>query len=243
MKSILITLISMAAFATAEEPKPAAEQPAKQVVVDMQIVTMPAQAATPLIADLRDPKKSDAAVAQIQQMLAKKEATLIAWPMLAMQPGQQSVAEDINEVRYASEFEPPSVKIDPDYSSTAKTEKKRPPVTLSLTEFTPTPTAFETKNTGVTLQVEPTYNAADNSWTLQYAAQRVALTGYDKTTIEIKPAGTKVTVELPKFRSNKVTSTSTIASGKSILVGVFRAIATEGEMELFILRATAAPAN
>ena len=142
-----------------------------------------------------------------------------------------------------SEFEPPSVTIEPDYSSSSKTEKKRSPVTLSLTEFTPTPTAFEVKNTGVTLQVELTYYAAQDSWTLNYASQRVALTGYDKSTIEIKPAGTKITVELPKFRINKVTSISTVPSGKSILIGVFRAIETEGHLELFILRATTVPAN
>ena len=243
MKSILITLISMAACAAAEDPKPAPAQPPKQVVVDMQIITLPAQAAIPLIAEMRDPKKSDAAFAQIQQLLAKKEAILIAWPMLAMQSGEQSVAEDINEVRYPSDFEAPSVRIEPDYSSPTKTEKKRAPVTLSLTEFTPTPTSFEVRNTGVTLQVEPRYNAERDSLTLQYAAQRVALTGYDKATIEIKPAGTKIAVEVPKFRANKVTSSSTIASGKSILIGVFRAIETEGHMELFILRATAAPEN
>src|SRR5687768_5664891 len=74
------------------------------VRVEVQMVSMPLEKGLPLLPNLRDPDSIEGAFSQIQKMIATGVATLIAWPAVATTPGQRAVTEDIEEVRYPSEF-------------------------------------------------------------------------------------------------------------------------------------------
>ena len=90
-------------------------------------------------------------VSQIQKMIAAGEATLVGWPEVVTKSGQRAVTEDIQEVRYPTEFDGPQ----PAKIPGSETQAQKPAPPQSARGGAPVPTAFETRNIGATLEVEP----------------------------------------------------------------------------------------
>src|SRR5678815_1788136 len=80
----------------------------------------------------------------IRALNQKKGVDLLSAPRVTTKSGQRAVIEIIREFRYPTEFDPP--QIPQTFNGTGGGSF---PVTPT------TPTAFETRNTGVTLEVEP----------------------------------------------------------------------------------------
>jgi len=79
------------------------------VELDVQIVELSQDLALPLLARLMSgkPDQVEGACKQIDAMIARKEATLLAWPRIVCLDGQRSVVESIVEQRYPTEFDLP----------------------------------------------------------------------------------------------------------------------------------------
>jgi len=206
--------------------------------IEMQIVAVPEELAMPLAADLMDKKKIEAAYAKIQELLTKGVAKLIAWPIVTTKSGQRAVVEAIDEFRYATEYDPPTVSFTPAADVTEATIV-RPKA--DVTHLEGIPTAFETRNTGVTMEVEPVLSPDGKTIDLNLVPQHVLLKGLKKVTIERPKTGGQVTVEQPDFDTMKVTTSLTLRSGERILLGIFRTNEPAKHIELFILKAEAIP--
>jgi hypothetical protein len=215
---------------------------------DLQVVSLPQELALPFVSDLRNPRRSEGAFKDIQKLIAEKRAILVGWPFLTTKSGQRAVVEQIDEFRYANEYDIPG--------STTTTETPAAPTGADLLvdgkpDAEPAksksttigrseggPTAFETRNVGVTFEVEPVIAPDGESIDVNFVPQHVHFLKWERASVQIEP-GSKVTVDQPRFVTNKLTTSMTFRNGERKLVGLFKAIEPVGNMELFILRVDA----
>ena len=202
------------------------------MTVECQMVVLPQKAALPLIPDLLDPAKIDAACARVQDLIAKGEAELAANLVVKTSEDVKAVAETIEEVRYATEFDPPQL---PQNAPDKAELLKQWPVTGV------TPTAFETRNVGTSLEVEPTLMSAGRLWRVKVTPAHVRFVRWAKTDAGKLANGEHIFVEQPIFHSVRNVNEVVLAAGQRALLGVHKLLEPKDTLELFLLRFTAAP--
>lgn len=233
---VLLAVSGAALSAEPEHAQPATDSP--NIRIELQVVAIPEQIGIQLATEMKSKDKIEAAHARIQQMLAKGTAKLIGWPIVTTRSGMRAVIEDIKEIRYATEYHPPTVSINP--NTPVEPAIKVAP-TVDVVTFEGVPSAFETRNTGVTLEVEPVLKEDGKAIDLNIVPQHVRLEGFHKITIEGAARKGKVIVEQPEFKTNKVTTTVTMQSGQRILMGVYPTEDPPKHLEFFILKVEAVP--
>lgn len=131
--------------------------------------------------------------------------------------------EAVSEIRYVGEYDGPRAPLPPGPGPTELT----------------TSTAFETRNAGITLEVEPVVSADSKIISLSLVPQHLRLEGFHKVTIEGPGTKGRVVLEQPQFDMMKVTTSLTLRNGQRVLLGVYRVSPPSRELELFILKAEA----
>lgn len=174
---------------------------------------------------------SDGEVKMIMRGLSQKKGTdLMTAPSVTAKSGQKATIEIVREFIYPTEYEPPELPNSVGQSSG-----------LSLTgagstggsfPVTPaTPTAFETRNTGVTLEIEPTIGENDFVIDLRFVPEIVEFEGFINYGSPIQSNGTDVLgnsivtvitenrIEMPVFSARRVNTALTIYDGYTVAVG------------------------
>jgi len=167
----------------------------------------------------------------------KKGIDLLSAPRVTTKSGQRAVIEVVREFRYPTEFDPPQIpqNFGGGGSGTGTT-------TISVFPVTPTtPTAFETRNTGVTLEVEPTVGSDNYTIDLNLVPQVVEFEGfinYGSPISTINPGAlglggavgavtnapasivlTPNVINQPIFSTRKVTTEVTVWDGQTVVLG------------------------
>src|SRR5438105_3519553 len=106
----------------------------------------------------------------IRALNQKKGIDLLSAPRVTTKSGQRAVIEIVREFRYATQFSPPQV---PTFSGGGSGTTVAPAVVTPTT-----PTAFETRNTGVTLEVEPVVGPDGVTIDLNLVPQVVEFEGF-----------------------------------------------------------------
>ncbi len=194
-----------------------------EVRVDLMMVSLPQAAALELLPSLRDGTKIESACKHLEEMIVRKEAKLLAWPEVVTKSGERAVTEGILEERYPTEFDPPQ-------SPDERTGKTRPPDV--------TPTAFETRNTGATLEVEPVVANDGASILLSLVPQHVKLVEMKTHFTGKNSAGEELRIQQPQFRTMKTTTSLSLRNGERQLLATFNNEADD-TLVFFIVRATA----
>jgi len=224
----VLTLVSIGLPLRADDQeKPAGTQ--WTIIAECQMVVVSQKLAWPLLPDLNDDEKIEGAWAKLQQMIERGDATLVANLSLRGDPGKRMVAEQIQEIRYPTEFTPPYLPDAIPKEHAVEALKNWPIVGI-------TPTAFETRNVGATLELE-TKVSADGKWlALEAVPQHVRLLRMVKIDAGILPSGKHLSLEQPYFSALKDTLTMHLRAGQRVLVGLHKVPAEENNMELFFLR-------
>ncbi len=173
----------------------------------------------------------------------KKGVDLLSAPRVTTKSGQRAVIEIIREFRYPTEFEPPQIpqtfgNTNGNNGGTTIIPSAggviNPLATQSQGSFpvTPTtPTAFETRNTGVTLEVEPVIGPDGVTIDLNLVPQVVEFEGFINYGSPIQTSSTNglgqsVTniitpnvINQPIFSTRKVTTSVTIYDGNTVVLG------------------------
>ena len=181
---------------------------------------------------------SDGQVQVIMRGLAQKKGTdLMTAPSVTARSGQKATIEVIREFIYPTEYEPPELP-----NSVGTTVGGGGffggglgggggggggsfPVTPA------TPTAFETKNTGVTLEIEPTIGENDFVIDLRFLPEIVEFEGFINYGSPIQSPSTNAfgqavnavitenRIEMPVFSVRSVNTSLTIYDGYTVAVG------------------------
>lgn len=203
------------------------------VRIEVQMVSMALDKGLPLLPNLRDAGSIESAFSQIQKMIAAGEATLIAWPEVVTKSGQRAVTEDIQEVRYPSQFGPAQP------AAAADGEAEKQPARGGA----PVPTAFETRNIGATLEVEAILTPDGKMLDINIVPQHVRLLEFAPVASGRDANGHDWKIEQPRFYTAKTTTSVGLLFGQRMLLAEFRGPEGSEQIEFFILKADVAPAG
>lgn len=190
MKPTLFALLVLSSSLIAQEPAP---RPAPQafengdlgksedfdvapnapllVQVTVEFIEVPQAEVTRLLHKEKLGKDGSKLREELQKSVDAQKANLYETMVMTGRSGQKSTAESIREVIYPTEYEQPIEPIN-------VPEKPLTPTTPR--SFQPVPTAFETRNTGSTLEIEPTIGADDTTIDLRVIPEIVFDTGVRK---------------------------------------------------------------
>jgi Flp pilus assembly secretin CpaC len=230
---LLTTFAATALPVCAESPAPGSPN----VRIEVQIVSMLLEKGLPLLPNLLDAGSIDGAFSQIQEMIAAGEATLVGWPQVVTMAGQRAVTEDIQEVRYASEFDSHR----PATASPGAADKPGAQMAAPVRSGAPVPTAFETRNIGATLEVEPVIKPDGKTIDLNIVPQHVRLLEFKAVASGRDANGHDWKIEQPLFFTAKTTTSLTVPSGQRVLLAEFRGPEGSDQIEFFILKAEVIP--
>ena len=214
-------LIIAAVLATADEPK-------ATVRVDVQIVGVSPHDAISLIPTLLAEATMPAARTQLQKMIAAGDATLLGWPFVSVSTGDRSVSETNEESRYPVEFDPPQSPA----TLFSRVRPSRP------TRGEAVPTAFETRNLGVSLAVEVSAGNAPETFLLALSGIRTQKVGFKRHRKQASDLGVEGVMEQPEFLTSNFTTQLSVRDGQPVLLHVSVVQKPKPYVELWILRTT-----
>jgi len=169
----------------------------------------------------------------IRALNQKKGVDLLSAPKVTTKSGQRAIIEIVREFRYPSDFTPPQV---PSIGTTTTTGSQVVPVVVTPT----TPKDWQTRNTGVTLEVEPVVGADGATIDLNLVPQVVEFEGFINygspiNAIGVNTMGTVGSVSMlttstpvvltenvinqPIFSTRKVTTSVQVADGQTVVIG------------------------
>jgi general secretion pathway protein D len=166
----------------------------------------------------------------IRALNQKKGIDLLSAPRVTTKSGQRAVIEIVREFRYPTQFEPP--QIPQTFGSGNNPNVAVGSATGGTFPVTPTtPTAFETRNTGVTLEVEPVVGPDGITIDLNLVPQVVEFEGFINygspiRTSSVNVLGMAQSIELtpniinqPIFSTRKVTTSVSVWDGQTVVLG------------------------
>jgi hypothetical protein len=238
--SVLLALLSAHfAMAAPEVPDPIPPEqrppPAWTVRVEVLMIAMPQAMFLKQLPDLHNPARIDSAVDQLLAATQRKEAILTGYPMVNMVEGDRSVTEMILEKRFPTDLEPPKVP----QNATAGTTVA--PHSLLVDSDIALSASFETRNTGVTLEVEAEVQSGGESIMVNVVPQRVELLGFDAYDAARNAAGNTMKIGQPQFLVSKTTTRVSVKNGQRTLIAVNPLPKPEDYVEVFVLQAVASP--
>jgi type II secretory pathway component GspD/PulD (secretin) len=105
----------------------------------------------------------------------------------------------------------------------------------------PVPTAFETRNIGATLEVEPVLGPDGKTIDLNLVPQHVRLLDFPTVAGGRDANGHEWKIEQPRFYTAKTTTSLTVAAGQRVLLAEFRGPEGSDQIEFFILKVEVTP--
>jgi len=168
----------------------------------------------------------------IRALNQKKGVDLLSAPKVTTKSGQRAVIEIVREFRYPTSFTPPQV---PAIAATTTTTNPLLPAAPIPVVVTPsTPKDFETRNTGVTLEVEPVVGSDGMTVDLNLVPQVVEFEGFINYGSPINAVGvqtvagisvsapvllTSNVINQPIFSTRKVTTSVSVWDGQTVVMG------------------------
>ena len=211
MRPITIALaasLAMLARAGAEDHRP------KNLRVCVQFVEVPHPVLTELLAgpDITGPVLHDKALALAKDGTVKLLETCV----VICRSGQKATVESIGEIMYPTEYEPPT-----SFPSTGLASGQAPPPP-PLRKPSVRPDlfdAFETRNTGTTLEIEPTLSEDDKIIELRMVPEIVQMIRVDTFMEHVDKWG-DASSRLPVFATWRLNAGVTLMAGQFEMVGV-----------------------
>ncbi len=195
-------------------PKSPAANPEKQLQIQVEWIEVDAETATDLLMDENPAqpaviRSSNAGPLRqtLQESIDKGKATLVESVMVTARSGNRAKAESIQEYIYPTEYEE---------ASFLHSEKS---LGTATKQIAPQARNFETRNVGVTLEVDPVIGSDERIIDLNLAPELVYLTGKESWG-KHEAEGSAVEVLMPSFYTVKTTTQVTLVAGEYLLMSV-----------------------
>ncbi|GAA5130852.1 hypothetical protein JIN84_05260 [Luteolibacter yonseiensis] len=216
IQSMLVSVLSLAVL-QAEEAVP------KNISVCYEMFSLPLSMAAKLHRErLADPELYERLVAAVNKETVRQETVTV----LRCRSSQKATAESIGEQIYPTEYEPAGASGPPVVPVAPPPVKDgQPPVVTGSkagsaevtkahgTNGPATPTSFDTRNAGVTLEFEATLSDDEKLVDLRLVPERVTMVG--RTSYGQGVSAT----EMPAFETQRVNTAATVRINRPFLLG------------------------
>ena len=169
----------------------------------------------------------------IRALNQKKGVDLLSAPRVTTKSGQRAIIEIVREFRYPTQFQPPQIPQNFRGGDSGTGISTGASVAAAAFPVTPTtPTAFETRNTGVTLEVEPVVGPDGQTIDLNLVPQVVEFEGFinygspiqtvQPTLLGLSAQTVVLTpniINQPIFSTRKVTTSVSVWDGQTVVLG------------------------
>ena len=167
----------------------------------------------------------------IHALNQKKGVDLLSAPRVTTKSGQRAVIEIVREFIYPQNFTPAQI---PSLSSTTTSTVPGFNTVVPVVVAPSTPTDFTTRNTGVTLEVEPVVGSDGTTIDLNLIPQVVEFEGFINYGSPINAVGTTTAATIqvstpvlltenvinqPIFSTRKVNTSVTVQDGQTVVIG------------------------
>lgn len=217
----------------AEEPDPfdPDQNLPRQVQVQVEFVDMSHEALTKLLF-LAKPATSDATDLrkQVQDMVSKNEAKVLETQIAIARTGQKATTESIHEFIYPTEHEPPRMPQPAGQGANAAGASGAS--NLQFPEIPSYPAAFETRNVGSTLEIEPTVGADNQIVELRFVPELIWHPGNTMWAEAKDSLGNNFKYSMPDFYTIRLNTAFTCISGQYTLAGVVSPKDDKGETDM-----------
>jgi hypothetical protein len=196
----------------------------KQVQVQVEYIELSTDALNKLLF-LAKPKTADSTALRkkLQKMVRKDEARILEIQLVVCRSGQRATTDSLHEFIYPTEYEP----LHP-----PATDSEKFPNGASFPYSPATPTAFETRNVGTKLEVEPTLSEDDDIIDLRLDPELLWHTS-NTTWQEAKDElGNISKAQLPNFYVVRFDTSVTCVSGQYVMLAVLSPKDSKGKMDM-----------
>lgn len=187
----------------------------RQIRTEVEYIEMSLEQMTALMADEKASQTDTSLRQHISELIKKEKAEIIESQMVITRSGEKSTTESIQEFIYPTEFEPAQLV------NSAKTndDKSQDDEKLSNIHLAtgPTPTAFESRNLGATLEIEPTLGESSQYIELRLMPE-IAYHIENIKWASWKDKRGEADIQLPTIYTLRVSTALTLANKKPALV-------------------------
>lgn len=145
---------------------------------------------------------------ELTGLMKEGEATMAESIIVIARSGNRAKAEAVQEFIYPTEYDPPEPVGKDDNG-----DDERKPVATN-----PNPTAFEVRNVGTTLEVDPVLGADNRTIDINLAPELVYNHGFISYG-EFENGGNKNEIKMPIFYTAKITTQVTVINGEYTMIG------------------------
>lgn len=209
------------------------------VRAEMLVVRVPQDEGLRLREHLRNKQTVERAVAELKDKVAHGDAELVGTLMLRSTNGSRAISQATQELRFSTErypVSPPQNFGIPTWQPPSDSARTNWLKNL-VQQFIAVPIAYETRNIGLSVELEATLDADSQNISIALVATSSSLTGYRKT-LNLQSDNT---YSQPEFRLHQSTSVFETAPGKWRLAGVNVIPGKSPSMEFMTLRASIVP--
>jgi len=210
--------------ALAQVPAPSATTDGRKLVqVSVEFIEVPANEANRLLIKEKLGKDGVKLHAELQSLMDHEKADSLETMLVTSTSGQKATTESVREVIYPAEWEP--IDLPTDRPLTVEEQKAKPPVPRY---FPPVPTAFQTRNTGTNLEIEPSLSEDTKSIHLRLVPEIVLEAGTSRWNPYKDELGNESVVTQPVFYSLRTNTAITSGDGVPVLLSVLTPMTKEG---------------
>ena len=151
---------------------------------------------------------------EVQRLVDDEAASIVVTAWVIARSGQRAKVESVSKIIYATEFNPPEIPQRLELDNVDTSEYLGTP---------PTPSAFETQNVGVTLEVDPVLGADGKTIDLNLVPELVLDAGERSMTrlgADDKIGRVLDSLSVPEFYTLSVSTAVTTIDGQYVLIGV-----------------------
>lgn len=162
---------------------------------------------------------------EVQELVNKGKAEIVETAVCLARPGQKATVESIREKIYPTEYEPAEVPNEIEIGGNVDSKA------LSQLVTPPTPTAFETRNVGTTLEIEPNIGADGRIIDIRFSPEIVVDTGEFIWQSGKDSLGNENTIQMPLFYSLRMSTGLTMRDGQYRFAGLLTPPGEDGEAD------------
>lgn len=187
----------------------------KQIRVQVEFIDVAHEQLTELMFGEKPPA-NDVELRKLAGQLVKDgKATVMETLICTARSGQKATSESIEEFIYPTEYEPAQLPDDP--RSKDKEEADQAKATRRDFAIGPLPTAFDTRNVGPTLEIEPTLSEDNKVIDLRFVPEIVCHVG-NQIWAEWKGEHGNSPIQMPTFYTVRINTAVTLSDGKPMFV-------------------------